>query len=82
MKAKFIRMVAPHESSMGSAVPQTRAAASACLRRAICAAGLTQEQAGRLIGVEGRQVRRWLAKAPDVLVLLVELERLGQRRAA
>jgi hypothetical protein len=60
---------------------QTRAAASA-LRRAICDAGLTQEQAGRLVGVDGRQVRRWLANPPPVLALLLELEAMTGRKAA
>jgi hypothetical protein len=57
------------------------------LRSRLCAAGLTQEEAARLIGRDGRQLRRWLASPPPVLRLLVELDTLaandnGGRRAA
>lgn len=68
---------------MAAPLPQSRAAASAKLRRAICAAGLTQEEAARLIGRDGRQVRRWLRSPPPVLALLVELEAvMAERKAA
>ncbi len=60
----------------------TRTPASVKLSRAIRDAGLTQEAAGKLVGVEDRQVRRWLkAKTlrADRLDLLVAIERLSPR---
>ena len=60
--------------TIASSSGQSRAPASAYLRRKLCAAGLTQDAAGALIGREGRQIRRWLTKPPPVLLLLVELE--------
>jgi hypothetical protein len=54
----------------------TRTRASARLRRALCDARLTQEQAGRLVGKDARQVRRWLTGGVPLgaLELLVALE--------
>lgn len=60
---------------------QARAGAS-YLRQRLCAAGLTQDEAARLVGRDGRQVRRWLRNPPPVLVLLAELEALGEGRKA
>jgi hypothetical protein len=79
MRTNLLRLPIAHKTSMDAPSGQSRAAASA-LRRAICDAGLTQEQAGRLVGVDGRQVRRWLANPPPALALLLELEAV--RRAA
>jgi hypothetical protein len=76
MKSNVVRFPITHEPSMGAPVPQSRAGAS-YLRRRLCAAGLTQEQAARLIGRDGRQVRRWLASPPPVLQLLAALEAMN-----
>lgn len=53
-----------------------RDGAAARLRRAICAAGLSQHEAGALAGVDARQVRRWLSREVSLgpLELLVALE--------
>ncbi len=59
----------------------TRTPGSARLRRAICAAGLTQDQAGALVGRDGRQVRRWL-KGSTELDLLCALEEIAARKVA
>lgn len=64
--------------------PLTRTPASATLARAIRGAGLTQEQAGKLVGVEDRQVRRWLkgAARADRLDLLCAIEALTESKKA
>lgn len=51
---------------------------SAALRREICAAGLTQHEAGALVGTDAREVRRLLAghvSVRGVRLLLVLRER-------
>jgi len=60
-----------------------RTVASARLRRAICAAGLTQHEAGALIGKDARQVRRWLSGrvALGALELVAAIESLGDQQA-
>jgi len=40
---------------------RARTLATARLRREICASGLTQAEFGALVGVDARQVRRWLS---------------------
>lgn len=79
MSAKVVRIVAS-EPKLALESSEARAAAS-YLRRRLCAAELTQEQAARLVGREGRQVRRWLAHPPPVLVLLAKLENHPAARA-
>jgi len=61
-----------------------RTQASSVVRRARVRAGLTQEQAGELLGVDARQVRRWESgESPmGALELVVLLEGAGTRRAA
>ncbi len=62
-----------------------RTHASSWVRGARRAAGLTQEQAAELLGVDARQVRRWESgESPmGALELVVLLEGLmGERRAA
>lgn len=53
-----------------------RTLATARLRRALCASGLSQHAAGELLGVDARQVRRWLSREVSLgpLELLVALE--------
>lgn len=82
MSAKVLNLAIVSQPSMDARRAQSRALASARLRRAICAAGLTQDEAGALVGVDGRQVRRWLASPPDVLRLLDELEARAERKQA
>jgi hypothetical protein len=69
-----------HKPTVPTAKSQARALASARLRRAICAAGLSQQAAGELVGVDARQVRRWLEatdeRRPDRLALLCAVEAL------
>lgn len=50
------------------------------LRRALHESGLTQEQAGQLVGVDAKQVRRDMARKPRSLVLCEELERIAAER--
>lgn len=49
------------EGKLRSPRPQARARASALLRRVLCSAGLTQQEAGARVGKDARQVRRWLS---------------------
>jgi hypothetical protein len=51
------------------------------IRRAICAAGLTQAEAGALVGVDSRRIRRWIAGGVSLqaVELLLRLEQQGQR---
>lgn len=73
---------------MRTLAPEPRTLATARLRRAICATGLSQERAGQLVGKDGRQVRRWLSGsvALGALELLLALEKIqaddGDKRAA
>jgi len=62
--------------------PRPRTPGAERLRRALCASGLTQEEAGKLVGVSGRQVRKWLTSSPVGPVdLLVALEERARRAA-
>jgi transcriptional regulator with XRE-family HTH domain len=64
----------------------SRERASRRLAEALEASGLSQERAGELLGVDARQVRKWLHGEVRLgpLELLVELETaaLKKRRAA
>jgi len=64
------------DRKLGTASPASRPKGAARLRREIAALALTQEQAGALVGVTDRQVRKWLKprKRPDRLDLLCALE--------
>lgn len=64
--------------------PASRDRATERLRAAIGSAGLTVEQAGALIGVDRRQVHRWLSGEVSLgpLELLVELEAAAAKRRA
>lgn len=57
-----------------------RTQATARLRRALCASGLTQHEAGALVGKDARQIRRWLSGRVSLgaLELLVVLELAGR----
>lgn len=65
--------------------PLARTHASSWVRSARRAAGLTQEQAAELLGVDARQVRRWESGESPMgaleLVVLLE-QRVGERMAA
>ena len=61
-------------------LPEPRTLASAALKELRRAAGLTQEQAGALIGLDARQVRRW--ENAEVPLGPLELTELLRRRAA
>ena len=81
MSAKKLSLVMGTESSMSPAGAQPRAAVPfSRLRRALHESGFTQEEAGRLVGVDAKQVRRWMVKTPRAVELLVELERVGAER--
>lgn len=79
--SKVVRIVSAKPKLVPGST-EARTTASARLKSALCAAGLTQDEAGRLVGVDGRQVRRWLAKPPPVLQMLVELEAVVERKRA
>lgn len=68
-----------HKHNMATVRTEARAAAS-YLRERLRACGLTQEQAGKLIGKDGRQIRRWLKNPPPVVELLMLLEQ-GRKAA-
>lgn len=77
-------MSASHSSNVVPLRPSARTLATARLRRAIYDSGLTQHEAGQLVGVDGRQLRRWLSGDVSLgaLELFVELERRGSKRRA
>lgn len=62
----------------------SRELAAERLREALSAAGLSQDAAAQLLGVDSRQVRRWLhGEVPlGPLELLVELEAVAEKRRA
>lgn len=64
--------------------PASRARATERLRAAIGSAGLTVEQAGALLGVDRRQVHRWLSGEVSLgpLELLVEIEAVARKGRA
>ena len=73
-----IRAIARPEQS-------SRDRACARLSDALAASGLSQQRAGELLGVDARQVRKWLHGEVTLgpLELLVALEAVtGKRRAA
>jgi transcriptional regulator with XRE-family HTH domain len=78
-----LRLV-PSSGKLRTGRSRTRTLATARLRKVICSLGLTQEEAGRLVGVDGRQVRRWLSGDVSLgaLELLIELEAISNREAA
>jgi transcriptional regulator with XRE-family HTH domain len=74
-------MVPPKVTRLSSVA---RTPGAARLRELREAAGLTQEQAAQVRGVDARQVRRWEnGESPlDAVEYLLELEALAARRAA
>lgn len=62
----------------------SRELAAERLREALADSGLSQDRAAELLGVDSRQVRRWLhgEVALGPLELLVELEAVTEKRRA
>jgi len=69
---------------LASTANSARTELSARLRRAMCSLGLTQSEAGRRVGVDARQVRRWLNGSASIatLDLVLKLEDEQARKVA